>query len=93
MPLLTANPTATIEQDTTGGELDYTLKCSWGVVESNSTLQYNVDWLIDNRIVATEVVPEQLDLDTQEAFMNRSLLTALPYGTKVEQHLHIFLSA
>ncbi|KAK7469526.1 hypothetical protein BaRGS_00036472, partial [Batillaria attramentaria] len=79
LPLLARNPAATIELDPSGGDSNYTLSCSWQQVESNATLQYPVEWLIDNKIVQEDV----LDENATKAFMDRSHLTNLPYGTQL----------
>jgi hypothetical protein len=82
MPLLPANPVAKIVPTVRRAAGEFQLECSWEAVESNDTLEYNVEWFIDNQIVDMDTI---LGAEDQEmkAFMNTSLLSGLQYGSKV----------
>lgn len=79
LPLLTKNPVVSIVRDPNAGEQDYTLLCSWNTVDSNYTLQYHVEWIINDVIVQEQA----LDNRSTQAFINRTLLTSLAYGSRV----------
>ena len=51
MPLLEANPDGEIIQVPNGAQDEFTLACSWPGVESNATLTYSVEWMINDDLV------------------------------------------
>ena len=83
MPLLEANPDGEIIQVPNGAQDEFTLACSWPGVESNATLTYSVEWMINDDLVDQEQVTAVDGQEEYQAYMNNSLLTGLPYGTKV----------
>ena len=85
-PLPVANPTATIVRDQSGTSDDYTLECRFTVAASNVSLQANIDWIIDETIVQKSFVWTVASGENMSysIHMNRSSLTNLPPGTKVQ---------
>ncbi|XP_041368567.1 uncharacterized protein LOC121382945 isoform X2 [Gigantopelta aegis] len=80
LPIISRNPVASISQDGSG---EFTLQCSFPTLMIvNTTILYNVDWLVNNNIVDYENGVQFQD-DMAAAHMDRSLLNSLEYGTSI----------
>lgn len=88
-PIIPYNPEVAVTQLLDNGTSYYTLACRFPAV-LNQSVEYLVEWIRDNDIIAEEVITNTDELVITNIYLDQKFLWNLKFGTEVSEEIYNF---